>query len=574
MTFTPWKARAAALVSALLLAAAFPPLNWWPLALVALVPLLLAVWSISARHSKLVPALRQEPNPPGEPAGGPGGSAHAIKPQGRDGLVTDSVKTTPGPETQAPVFWPAFRLGWQFGFVFFLATLWWIQYVTLPGMLALTAYLALYPALAFGLVAWLHPGAAGRGQNPGKLALGLGVWCGLEWVRSVALSGFPWHSLAVPLFDLSSARLLAAWTGVIGLSGMVFLVHWMIARAILRNGGKSWRIIAVGTAMGVLIELVVRFLTAGSGGTEAVMHRAILIQPNVTMEEKMSPDPEVQRQRYFDLLAQTDEALAQADGPAGRVKPGLVVWPESAVPGFFNDMVNGGAFTEQLQQGDFSLVTGADHEEWGELYNSIAVLRGTVENHALHPKVRLVPFGEFIPFRREVPLFEKMLGGLIPMDFTPGTNLEPMRVKGQPFSIVPLVCFEDTIGNHARKFIRPEPQIIVNVTNDNWFHESPATEMHFVNARWRAAELDRALLRSANTGVTAIVSPQGNVQRIPSHLPGTLHGNFQTGNASITFYAAHGDLFSQGAGASALLGYGAIWWKRRRSRSPAVARSS
>ena len=99
------------------------------------------------------------------------------------------------------------------------------------------------------------------------------------------------------------------------------------------------------------------------------------------------------------------------------------------------------------------------------------------------------------------------------MDFNAGTSLEPLKVEGQPFSLVPLVCFEDTMGDHARKFIRPEPQVMVNVTNDNWFHESPATEMHFANARWRALELRRTLVRSANTGVTAIVSPEGGVKR-------------------------------------------------------------
>jgi apolipoprotein N-acyltransferase len=193
-------------------------------------------------------------------------------------------------------------------------------------------------------------------------------------------------------------------------------------------------------------------------------------------------------------------------------------------------------------------------------------MRGTVENRAIHPKIRLVPFGEFIPFRKEVPLFEKLLGNLIPMDFNAGTSLEPMRVEGQPFSIVPLVCFEDTIGEHARRFIRPEPQVIVNVTNDNWFHESPATEMHFANARWRAVELRRTLVRSANTGVTAIVSPWGHVQRMPSHEQGTVNGKFSTGTGEITFYARHGDLFSQVVGTVGLLGCAAVAVSRRRRR--------
>jgi apolipoprotein N-acyltransferase len=601
MTFTPWKDRGAAVVTGLLLAAAFPPLNWWPLALVALVPLLLAVWSRSARLGKpfqaLVYGINHTPElnaaqsssdavtaadgqPSVDPCGQnfrplyPGaispecgdGVSGGVETQGLEGLATLPGKETHGPESRAP-FWPAFRLGWLFGFVFFTATLWWIQHVTLPGMLALTAYLALYPAVLMGMAAWLGmPRDERWGPASGKVLLLAGSWAGLEWVRSVALSGFPWNGLAVPLFDLHLARSLSAFTGVIGLSGAVVLIPLGAAAFLRIKGRRAGPALFRWAACWVVLELVGRSGLGADSAAGGSFYRAVLVQPNVTMEEKMSPDPEVQRQRYFDLLAQTDEALAEAT----EAKPDLVVWPESAVPGFFDEMVQGGAFVDQLQQGDFSLVTGADHEEWGKLYNSVVAMRGTTENHALHPKVRLVPFGEFIPFRKQVPLFEKMLGGLIPMDFTRGTSLEPLKVSGQPFSLVPLVCFEDTMGDHARRFIRPEPQILVNVTNDNWFHQSPATEMHFANARWRAPELRRTLVRSANTGVTAIVSPQGGVKRIPSFQREVLAGWINAGTGEVTFYAKYGDVAAKLAGALSLLGCLAVFLRRKFSISAAL----
>jgi len=599
MTFTPWKARSAAVLSGLLLAAAFPPLNWWPLALVALVPLLLAVWS---RSSKAVPALMDATKPN---VGRPGGESvlveegqHSVDPcgqnvrtpnsgalpmegdgasvgtgtRGRDSLADGAGLETNRRDACAPVFWPAFRLGWLFGFVFFTATLWWIQHVTLPGMLAMTVYLALYPAVAIGVAGWLRVNPAEKRRvMVGKLILVAGVWTGLEWVRSVAPWGFPWNGLATPLFHYEICKKLAASIGVIGLSSLVFTVTSLLVLCIWMRKKQPISLAGLLLAMIILVHLcdLQPYLTNSSQGQSAIhqgMKSAILIQPNVTMEEKMSPDPEVQRQRYFALMDQTNAALASADGSEKHPKPDLVVWPESAVPGFFDEMVAGGAFVDQLKQGDFSLVTGADHREWDKLYNSIAVMRGTVENRAIHPKIRLVPFGEFIPLRKEVPLFEKLLGNLIPMDFNAGTSLEPMRVEGQPFSMVPLVCFEDTLGEHARRFIRAEPQVMVNVTNDNWFHESPATEMHFANARWRAVELRRTLVRSANTGVTAIVSPWGHVQRISSHQQGVVSGEFSTGTGEITFYARHGDLFSQVAGTVGLLGCVAVAVSRRRRR--------
>ena len=567
MTFTPWKARGAAVVSALLLAAAFPPLNWWPLALVALGPLLLAVWSGPApTRGKAVPALI--PDAVTDAAGEARPGKH-----GGDGLAAGAEKPPHGRGPRASSFWTAFRLGWWFGFVFFTATLWWIQYVTLAGMLALTAYLALYPAVAMGIAGWLgmRPDEHG-GPALGRILLLAGAWTGLEWLRGVALWGFPWNGLAVPLFPSHLLRRLAATTGGAGLALMVAFMAITLA-ACLRLQAKSRMTAAV--LLGVITlasagwEGFCRMQDAPAahhGKPPGQNYTALLIQPNLTMEEKMSPDPEAQRQRYFDLVARTDAALAATAGPDGKTKAGLVVWPESAVPGFFDEMVQGGAFTDQLQQGDFSLVTGADHRDWDKLYNSVVAMRGTTGNRALHPKVRLVPFGEFIPFRREVPLFEKLLGDLIPMDFNPGTSLEPMRLEGQPFSIVPLVCFEDTIGDHARRFIRPGPQVLVNVTNDNWFHQSPATEMHFANARWRAVELRRTLLRSANTGVTAMVSPLGEVQQIPSFQPGTLSGTFTAGDGGLTFYAKHGEVVAQAAGLGALAGCVAVGLHRRRTK--------
>ncbi|MDB6069980.1 MAG: apolipoprotein N-acyltransferase, partial [Verrucomicrobiales bacterium] len=462
-------------------------------------------------------------------------------------------------------FWRGFRLGWIFGAVFFTATLWWIQHVTLPGMLALCAYLALYPAVFLGVVSWLGlRGEESWGGLSVRVLVPAGAWGGLEWVRTVALSGFPWNGLGVPLFPSHGMRALSSVTGVTGLSMIVVVVSVLVGM-IWRLSGKSRRAAGVFLGVAVVLGTVAEVrcalddaLILSKPATDGKVVHVLLVQPNVTMAEKLSPDPEVQRKRYFDLVAQTDEALARA-----APKPDLVVWPESAVPGFFDEMVAGGAFKDQLAQGDITLVTGADHEEWGKLYNSVVAMRGTTENHVLHPKVRLVPFGEFIPFRKEIPIFETMLGGLIPMDFSRGTSLDPISLKGQNFSLAPLVCFEDTIGEHARKFVRAEPQVLVNVTNDNWFLQSPATEMHFANARWRAPELHRTLVRSANTGVSAMVSPEGMVWRVPSFTEAAFQVPVSPGSGTITFYAAHGDLITQVAGGLSLGGIGLILIRRR-----------
>jgi len=97
--------------------------------------------------------------------------------------------------------------------------------------------------------------------------------------------------------------------------------------------------------------------------------------------------------------------------------------------------------------------------------------------------------------------------------FTPGVSNEPLSVsndRGTAIGVIPTVCFEDSIPRLARRFARPGPQVIVNVTNDGWFKESPAADQHFANARFRTIELRRPMIRCANTGVSAAIDSTGS----------------------------------------------------------------
>ena len=105
--------------------------------------------------------------------------------------------------------------------------------------------------------------------------------------------------------------------------------------------------------------------------------------------------------------------------------------------------------------------------------------------------------------------------------FQPGQSLAPLptTLAGHPLTIIPAVCFEDTVPHLTRQFLRPGPQIIVNLTNDGWFKQSPAAAQHFANARFRAIELRRPMLRCANTGVTAAIDTIGSTQNPTSRTP-------------------------------------------------------
>ena len=168
----------------------------------------------------------------------------------------------------------------------------------------------------------------------------------------------------------------------------------------------------------------------------------------------------------------------------------------------------------------------------------------------------LVPFGEYIPMRETFPFLEKAFeasaGTAMGLNYTPGRSSSPVPVPIRPGSsvtvgVIPLVCFEDVVGSWVRRFIRQEPQLMVNVTNDGWFNRSCANEQHWRNAAFRCIELRRAMVRAANTGVSVALAPNGAViadLRDSSGSPftrGVMAATLPVGCTKITLYAMLGD---------------------------------
>ena len=158
---------------------------------------------------------------------------------------------------------------------------------------------------------------------------------------------------------------------------------------------------------------------------------------------------------------------------------------------------------------------GLYQKENPRIYNSIAI-QSADDDLQTFRKHHLVTFGETIPFVDSIPLlkkiYEQQSGAQYNGSFTSGTSLDPLVVMldGKKVQIIPSVCFEDTVPSLTRKFVRDAPQIIVNLTNDGWFKESPAAAQHFANARFRAIELRRPMLRCANSGVSAAIDTIGS----------------------------------------------------------------
>lgn len=548
-----------AIATGLLLWLCYPPFNLGWLVWIALLPLLWALW-----RGKTA----------GEPPerGGPRSSPET------GGLLR---------WTKASTMVGAFLHGYVGGAVFFLLSLQWLRLVTFGGMVMLALYLALYPAV------WaVFAATVGRPRKNGSgwellraVFVTAAAWTGLEWLRSVALTGFGWNGLGVAFaFRNNNIAQYAEYVGVMGLSLVpaafaAFLAIVCLARpqpsspSEKAGGIKRWKIMTFVTICFGL-HLPPHFITirdrAEANSFSPGNTSIALVQPNIPQAYKNIPEA-------FDDIAQTLADLTQ-EAFVSEPKPQLVVWPESSLPAPFTYPEVQDLLSQGKQLGDFTHILGIDEQLLDRFYNSIAVVHhGDPAKATLHQKVHLVPFGEYLPARGLFGRFD-FIREQLPGDFDAGASDKPLPISvPQPFpeanpplhvSAIPLVCFEDTIGRVARRFARPEPQIIVNVTNDAWYDGSEGSEQHLANAVFRAIELRRPMLRSANSGVTALIDPLGRVvARLPKEQPGVLKTTLALPtDGTLTFYARYGDVFSITLFAISIFACGEHWLRQRRQK--------
>lgn len=423
--------------------------------------------------------------------------------------------------------WPAFRTGWQFGFGYFLAGLWWIG-------AAMTVDLAQFgwmipiavPGLAAGLAIFFGLGVViariGWTESPWRivaLAIGLSL---SEFLRGVVLTGFPWNALGYALAANVPMMQIGA---VVGLPGMTFLAALLFAApaALADRGGRRF---FVGCA--VLFGLVVGFgflrlaMVAGTpaaGDVAGVKLR--IMQPSVDQWKKWRPDYREEIVARY-LALSSGKAVDDKAGvavPAGTGLDGIthLIWPESAFPFLLMNEPAALASIAQLIGDKTTLITGAIRaappgpgETTTRYYNSVFAIGANASILGAYDKVHLVPFGEYLPFQDTLESYgirqlTHLRGG-----FSAGSAVQTLRVPGTPpFSA--LVCYEaifpGAIVDEANR-----PEWLVNVTNDGWFGLTPGPWQHLQQARLRAVEEGLPLVRAANTGISAVVDAFGHIR--------------------------------------------------------------
>ena len=441
------------------------------------------------------------------------------------------------------VGWKGFGLGWVAGFTFFAINLKWLNTVTGAGALILPAYLALFWA-AFGAftASWGNPNRGGRSLGLSRMIYlafaNAAVWAGLEWLRSWLLTGFGWNGLGV-MFHNAIGLTLAQGADLFGVCGLSLVLvfsatAWCMSLSKKQTTGRQLRLNFLTTSVLSLLPILLlygygKFRIASLEKLESVELSALLVQINAPQEAgRLLWD------RAKVHMAYEDETLK---GLKDKGAADLVIWPESALSGRLLRM-DDGSWTMHVENfetinrvregGKFTLIQGMTElegetlagqpveKENSRIWNSLVVMSPEDQLQSFQ-KHHLVIFGETIPFVNEIPflkkIYEDQSGSAYTGSFTEGQNLNPLTldVNGIKVGLIPSVCFEDTVPRLERKFVRPGPQVIVNVTNDGWFKESEAAQQHFNNALFRAIELRRPMLRCSNTGVSGAVSITGEV---------------------------------------------------------------
>lgn len=441
-----------------------------------------------------------------------------------------------------------FGTGWLFGLGYFSVAFHWIGFAFLvdaatylwmmPFMLgALAGGMAIY----WGLAAVVARRAGGRGLALVLMfAAALGA---VEWLRGHLMTGFPWAAPGLAVDGMGAVAQLAAYAGMTGLTVLVML--WAgLPLVLLKEQSRPARraaavllcLLPLGWAFGLL-------RLSGDAGETVPGVSLRIVQPNIGQEQKWRDD---HARTIFDTLKRmsTEPTASQPNGIAGVTH---VIWPESAVSFFIDESPVAKAELKPLLGGRTVLITGSIRRDAEgandgvpDIHNSIITFDGNADVVTRYDKWRLVPGGEFLPFEWLLePLgFRKVV--TVPGSFAAGPGPVTLSVPGLP-GVAMLVCYEAIFPD---RLVDPvaRPGMIINVTNDGWFGRSTGPYQHLAQTRLRAIEQGLPIVRAANTGVSAVISPYGTyVMRLPLLESGVIDSTLPAA-ISATFYARFGDL--------------------------------
>jgi len=465
----------------------------------------------------------------------------------------------------------AFGYGFAAGMGFYLGTVYWVVH-TIGLYSNIPPLVAVGPLLLMCMILASYTGAFAAGlrfyqQRKGSIAVfGPILWVTLEWLRSFFFIGFPWVKLGYSQYPHLNLMQVAEFTGIYGVSALVIFVNLVIFTLLFSSSSRRWPLFLS------LVVLIGGLYSWGMWRREQlaalpIAHklRVGLIQGNIPQDTKWNPNFQEETMVRYEQL--TRQAVAQGAE--------FIVWPETAAPFYFQsslpphmpDREKEEAYQERLLRLARELQTPilfgspaftVDGQKVS-MFNRAYLLSSTAEVLSSYDKIQLVPFGEYVPFHSLLFFLDKLVVGI--GDFAAGTTTTVFTLPQTKFGV--LICYEGIFPALTRQFVAQGAEMLVNITNDAWFGRTSAPYQHLVMEAVRTIENRVPLIRAANTGFSAVVGIDGQIHNRTNLYETTILVEDLSWPQVRSFYSRYGDVFVWFCVVSTGLMLGYSWVKQR-----------
>jgi apolipoprotein N-acyltransferase len=416
----------------------------------------------------------------------------------------------------------AFGYSWLQGFACYVASLYWVvialhDFASVPTalavlpMLLLAAVMGVYTAVAI----WSGEFTARRLGMPTVLTMPI-AWTALEWVRTFFPIGFPWNLLGYAAYRNIELIQFAEFTGVYGVSALIMFFNVVAYAIVFQVYPRRVQTVSLGTLTAVMaLALIFGSWRVHQLSTTAPQGslKVAIVQGDIPQSLKWDPKF---LETSFDIYRTQSETAAQRGAD-------LIVWPEAAAAFFFQpedryppQFSQDANYRQRLldlaaRLGEPILfgapALGVEDNRVG-FYNRAYLVSGTGQVEGWYDKIHLVPFGEYVPLR-------SLLGGLVNRvvagfgDMFAGHQQTLFEVHGAKLAV--LICYESVFPDLSRTAVKRGADVLMNITNDAWYGKSSAPYQLLAMAAMRSVETKVPMVRVANTGISAVIEPDGTI---------------------------------------------------------------
>lgn len=427
----------------------------------------------------------------------------------------------------APLLCCLFRGGWKtglrqgvfFGYPFMVGVLAWVWWMGIAPWLLLAATQAAYVTVFTLITATLAPlwtaGMNGSREHPrpwlrhaAALVLPAAAWVFMEWLRSLGRLSIPWGFVSTTQVHLPPLVSTARWWGAYGVSFLIVMVNGGVANCLLSRGRDRSRAAVVLAVAVVIVPLACLASVLSLHLPQGQPMKVALIQGNLPKESVQNKNDLNDAKRIEEYQNRVIAIYGRLSLQAAAKHADVIVWPETEIPGyFFRDFRIHTLVTGIARMTHAYLLAGSpDTTPGGQRFNASALIDPTGAVLGRYDKEHIVPFGEFVPGRSWLPFLD--FYGVPAVDLSPGKGHIPIDTPAGRMGV--MICYESMYPQIARQTVQHDADVLLVITNDEWFGTSSAPFDHAAATAFRAAETGRWVAQAGSTGISLFADPAGH----------------------------------------------------------------